>query len=804
MFRSLLLLPALLGLCGSVAASTIRGTVSGPENKPFEFAVVTLLSANDSSLVKGGVTDAAGAFSLENISGGSYLLTVSFTGYTKATHGPFTLSGDTDYVVPAIALLSTKEMNAVTIFSTAPLFQQKPGMLVMNVEGSPVRIAGTAWDLLYKVPGVFIDQNNNISLKGKSGVKVYIDDRPSYLSGDQLKTYLQSMSAEDISNIEIIYSPGAKYDAEGTAGILNLITKKGARQGLHGNVRLGYGIGLRPKYFSSGNFNYAKEKFNIYGSAALNQRYDVERVELSRRITYAGNTSSFGQHNTTYGTSPVYLARLGIDFFPNEKVKYGFRGEFAQFPHASFGDNTTQIQSTANDSNLTLHQQNYSTDHSGNYGWSAYLKYKFDTLGQELSFSSDFLTYFSNSKEKYNLHFIDASGAEVITPQFQRSSSDNSTTIFVFKSDYTLPFKEKYKLESGIKTSYVETDNALVFDLLHNNTWSNDTTRSNTFIYKEMINAAYVNFSADLGKLQVMAGLRAEQTLSDGNSPTTGERLKKEYAQLFPSFVVTHKISDKHSVTYSYSRRINRPDYQSLNPFVYYLDQYTYQVGNPFLQPEIAHESDITYSFRDALFVSAGYNLTLHSMTDVTHQIDSTGVTFQTQQNFDKFENMYVGLSFPVPIGEHFMMENQLNYYINRFKSFVYGSPVDNQSRSFNASTNLTLTLKGNWKIQAWGWYRSAMAYGIFDFRPIGGVGGGITKMMLDNRLMLNVSMYDIFRTNTFHTHIEFQGQHVDFKTIPESPSVYFGFRYSFGKTKAAKKSEYDGGAGDLQDRTKK
>ena len=178
MFRSLLLLPALLGLYGSVAASTIRGTVSGPENKPFEFAVVTLLSANDSSLVKGGVTDAAGAFSLENISGGSYLLTVSFTGYTKVSHGPFTLSGDTDYVVPAIALLANKEMNAVTIFSTAPLFQQKPGMLVMNVEGSPVRIAETAWDLLYKVPGVFIDQNNNISLKGKSGTTAPCRPKP--------------------------------------------------------------------------------------------------------------------------------------------------------------------------------------------------------------------------------------------------------------------------------------------------------------------------------------------------------------------------------------------------------------------------------------------------------------------------------------------------------------------------------------------------------------------------------------------------------------------------------------------------
>lgn len=785
-------------------AANVHGTVTGPDKKPVEFAVVTLLNTADSSLVKGDMTAADGTFSLEEIPADTYLLTVSFTGYSKLWNGPFVLTAEQDFALPELMLEPSKEMKEVTISAVRPLFEQKPGKLVMNVESSPIRIAGTAWDLLGKCPGVFIDQNSNITLKGKAGVQVYMDDRPTYLFGDGLKNYLQGIPASDIVKVEIISNPSAKYDAEGTAGILNLVTQKGSRQGLNASARLGYGYGERPKYYSGLNFNYAKSKFNLYGSLTVNQRYSLERVKLERAVPYDGVTSKFDQFNTMYHSDPVNIARAGIDFKPNDKITLGVRAEGFYAPDKTFGDNLTTITSTANDSSLALHQLNYMSERSANGGGGLNYRQEFDSLGRELTVSFDYLQFGNNNNEKYNLHFYDQSGTEAVAPSFQRSLSKTNVFIYAAKADYVHPFTDKINIETGVKSSYVKTDNTLNFDLLENNSWENDTTRSNQFIYTEQINAAYINGNASFKKLEVMVGLRMEQTISEGKSPTTGQELKRNYVQLFPNIAVTHKINEKNAISYTYSRRINRPNYENLNPFVFYLDQYTYQTGNPFLQPEIAHEGDITYSYLDAAYISVGFSKTKHAMQDVTQQIDSTGVTFQTTKNFNDVDGAYVSIGLPVPIGSWFLMENQFSYSGTRFRSDLFGTSVDTKSSFINASTNITFSLKNNWKIFTWGWYQSALTYGIFKIKPVGGTGFGFSKGLLNNKMQLNLSFMDILQTNGTRVTVDFQNQHVSLRSIPESPQLFFMVRYNFGNTKAAKKAEFENGADDLKNRTQK
>lgn len=788
----------------SLANGTIRGHVTDPEGKAVEFAVVTLLKAADSSLVKGAVTDNAGNFSFEEIPADTYYVSVSFTGFETRLQGPHMLSDGQTMGLDDIALSTSAAMKEVTIAAVKPLIEQKPGMMVLNVESSPVRISGTAWELLTKCPGVFIDQNSNISLRGKQGVQVYIDNRPTYLGGDALKNYLLGIPAAEIVKVEIISNPTARYDAEGTAGILNLITKKGARQGFNASARLAYTYGIMSKYYSGFSFNYAREKYNIYGNLSVNQRYDYNRIRIDRTVPYNGQTTIFSQYSKMIDNSPSNVGRFGIDFTPKENISYGFRVEGYYAPEKTYVDNNTEIGTQGNDSAFTLHQQNYLNMNSANGGGGVYYRQQFDSLGRELSVSADYLVFANRNDQKYNLHFYDMAGLESTAPSFQRSNSNTDINIYVLKADYTHPFKERYKFETGIKSSYVKTDNGLAFETMQQNTWVNDTGRSNQFIYKEDINAAYVNFSASFKKLEIMAGLRAEHTISDGNSPTTGQHLQRQYLQFFPSIFITHKINEKNAISYSYSRRINRPDYENLNPFVFYLDQYTYQSGNPFLQPEIAHNADVTYTYMDAAYLSVGFSRTRFAMQDVTRQIDSTGVTFQTTENFDNVDGMYIGLGIPVPIGEWFLMENNLSYSTSRFQSNLYGTEVNNFSAFYNLSTNLTFSLKKAWKIQVWSWYQSPLTYGIFELKSTSGTGCSVSKSLLDNKLNINLSAMDIFRKNGNRVNVDFQNQHLYLQEIPESPRFSLSVRYNFGNTKAARRSQFESGADDLKDRTGK
>lgn len=781
----------------------VTGRILDQDNKPLEFVVVTLLKAEDSTLVKGSVTDAEGKFSLENIAPGKFLLTASFTGFTKTWHGPFEVAGSS-VAIPDIQLTPAKEMETVTIAAARPLFTQRPGKLIMNVENSPVRITGTAWDLISKAPGVVVDPNNNITLRGKSGVRVFVDGKPTYLAGDQLKNYLDQISAADVISVEIISNPSAKYDAEGSGGILNIITRKGSRMGFNGTVRAGYGQSLYPKYEAGLTMNYAREKTNFYFKYDFFNQKHFTKSYITRNVPYNGVTTNFNQHSNMVMDPLGHRARIGMDVYGKNNMTWGVRFDGGLSSSTFSTTNSTVISSDASDTTSTLNQVNYNKELFRNGGANIYLKQPLDTNGKEISASVDYILYDTESNADFDLNYSDNFGNVTAGPEYQRSKSVSGITILVGQVDYTHPFGKKYRVETGIKSSYVETDNDLAFDLLNNSSgnWENDTTRSNRFIYKEQINALYATGSADYGKWQVEIGLRAEQTVSDGNSPTTGQQLKRDYIKLFPSIFVLQKINDKHSLNYSYSRRINRPDYGNLNPFVFYLDKYTYEVGNPFLQPEIADNADITYSFMDAVFFSVSGSRTKYAMTDVTKQIDSTGSTFKTTENLNTVENLSFGLSSPVPVAKWLMMETEFNVVYNRFASELYGTMIDNRNWMFNGSANLTFMLKGGWKAQAWGWYRSPATYGIFRSKSMGGVGASLSKNFLENKLQLSLTVTDIFRTNGMRASINFQNQDVYMEWTPDSRRVYLRVRYSFGNTKAARRDAAKSGADELKQRT--
>ena len=807
MKRSFLLAAALLSCIVASAFRTgfpISGRVTDAGQKPIPFAVISLLKSADSSLVKGTIGDDQGKYYFENIAEGKYLLQVNATGYSSVYHGPFDLAAGENLVIPDISLTIPKEMEAVEISAIRPLYTQKADMLIMNVENSPVRIIGTAWDLLSTAPGVVADMNGKLTLRGKSGVLVYMDGKNTFLGGDQLMNYLQGISAADIVSVQIISNPSAKYDAQGSAGILNLITKKGSQQGFNGAVRAGYGQAFYGKYEGGLNFNYAKEKFNIYGRYDFGDRNSLERAYINRNITYNGITTNYNQHSSTKGNSFTQAARLGVDFYAKHDITWGIRIDGRIAPDHSRAVNSTLISQANNDTTAELYQKNANDGKFINGALNLYFKQAYDTNGRELSASVDAISYGNNNLQAFNLNYYDQNGNELAPMEDQRSITTSDIRILVGQVDYSHPFSTKYKIETGVKSSYVETSNDLEFDVLNNAAWEYDTTRSNEFIYKETINAAYATGYADYGKLQVQAGLRAEQTISDGNSPTTGQHLRNSYVQLFPSVFILKKLAKNHALNFTYSRRVNRPGYENLNPFQFYLDKYTYEKGNPYLEPEIANNIELSYSFMEALFVTVGANKTAKAMTDVTYQVDSTGIGYKTTVNLNDVENLYFGFSTPIPIGKWFMAEIELNETYNHFTSKIPDLAFENESWSFSANSNFTFSLPKTWKIQTWVWYQSPNMYGIFKTKSMFGSGASVSKSFFNKQLSTTIAVYDAFHTTGMKANINYANQDVYLEFIPETPRVVLRARYTFGNSKANRKEQNKSGADELKNRTGK
>ncbi|MFN8713734.1 MAG: outer membrane beta-barrel protein [Bacteroidota bacterium] len=786
----------------TVNSAVIKGSVQTTDKQSAEFAVVTLLTVSDSSLVKGAVVAADGSFMIESVAPGNYFLTTSFTGYSKNWYGPFELAvGQTELVLPEIVLSLAAGMKEVTITAIQPLYVQKADMLIMNVENSPVKLSGTVFDLIQKVPGVTVNQNGVITMKGRSGVQVYVDGKPTYLAGDQLKQFLENMPAADVSKVEIITNPSSKYDAEGNSGIINIVTKKGSQQGFNGRVRAGAGYGRVLKETAGFTMNYGMPKANFYARYDFANWNSLDSTYIKRSVPYNNDVTLFEQNSAEKNTPFSHALTTGFDFKPNDANTFGIQLSTNQYYGSDLTDNITNITLQNQDSAFVLKQLNNNYDRNVNLRAGLWYNHVFDTTGREINISTDILGYRNYGHADFNSRFYGNSGSEIGSPFFQQNLAETDINIFVAQADYSHPIGKKYKIEAGIKSSFVETDNNLLFDIYQNGNWEKDTTRSNQFIYKEQINAGYAQGSADFGKTQIQVGLRVEQTTADGQSPTTGQNLKRTYTQLFPSAYLTHKFDDKNTINLSYNRRINRPDYENLNPFLYYLDQFTYRVGNPYLQPEIAHSVEATHSFMDFIFTTVGASRTFDGIMDVTDQNDSTGATFQTTTNLNEVTNAWANLGFGLPIGQVWMIESNVSCVYLDYQSDLFGSTLDNQSVMWNFYQQHTFSLPNEWRIQVSGFYQTGLLYGMFEVQSQGYLDIGVSKSFFNKKLNASLNASDILYTSNTRVRVNYQNQNVFLINKQESRRVMLRLSYNFGNAKAARKTQFKSASEDIQKR---
>ena len=410
------------------------------------------------------------------------------------------------------------------------------------------------------------------------------------------------------------------------------------------------------------------------------------------------------------------------------------------------------------------------------------VKHEFNDKGKELTFDADYSGFHNDGFQTFNTDYFGANN-QLTNNVLQRNTTPTYVNIYAAKVDFTLPLENKIKLETGLKTGFVKTDNDFLFEERIDQNWTVDKGKTNTFVYDELVNAAYINVGKQWEKWSVQAGLRAEHTYSKGNSVTLNKIVERNYLSLFPTFFLNQNISKDHSMRYSYSRRIDRPNYSQLNPFLFFLDPFTFEEGNPFLQPQFTDNLELTYTYKGSMSVSLGYSNTNDYINQVIQQDDATRTTKATQLNLDKFQNYSANISLPIPVTKWWMMINQVSLYYNRFEDDnLSGGQLNISQFAYNFYTSSTFTLPKDWTAEVNIWYNSPNIYGIIQVqKPQYAVNAGLSKSFWEKKGRLKFNVSDIFLTSFFNGKVDYQNIDMDIQSRWTSRKASVTFSYNFG-----------------------
>jgi iron complex outermembrane receptor protein len=784
----------------------VSGILQDEQGKPMDYATVSLLKAQDSTIVKGTLSTETGAYTFDHITKGSYIVKATVVGYEKAISQPIAVTdASSNLTVPVLKMKQgSHSLNTVTITASKPLIEHKFDRTIMNVENSALAAGNSAMEILERAPGVTVDKDDNISLKGKQGVTVMINDKLTYLSAAQLATLLRSTDGTTIQSIEIITNPSAKYDAAGNSGIINIKLKKNNQSGTNGSITLGAGAGTYGKDNGTLSLNHKEGNLNVFGSFSHDDNERFHQLDIKRIVTDSvGNKTYFNQLSYMPQTHHDNSYRFGADYDIGSKNTIGFLVNGYSNTEVDNNVNNTYIGTQPNVTNS--YQNTYSTINQTYKNFAVNLNDKLliDTNGQELNVDLDYSKFNNNSLAQYNTYFFNPDGSTMAPPVFLRNQTPSTINIKTAKLDYTLPINKTLKLETGIKLSDVKTDNNLQAQQQENGAYVNDTTLTNRFIYTEKIDAAYVNLNKSYKNTTVQAGLRAEYTSSTGDLVTTNQVVNRHYLDFFPSVFINHTVNDKNEFGLSYSRRIDRPGYDDLNPFVYYLDQYTYQKGNPFLNPQYTNNFELNYTWNKTINVSVGYSHTTDAITQVLLTDPVSKATYQTNLNLQSQNNYNISINSPYTITSWWTGNvNATAFYLGLKSDTLLGANFDRGKVAYQGQLTQTFQVAKSYKIELMSRYQSSLDYSVFLVKPQYSNDIGVSHSFDDKKANIKFSVSDIFNQLKNDVSSNYQSNDLNITQKNETRVARLTFTYNFGNSKI-KSREHQSGADDLKGRVK-
>ncbi|MGX5688440.1 TonB-dependent receptor domain-containing protein [Arcticibacter tournemirensis] len=785
LLRLLALLTIFLSESAYAQSLQVTGTVADQNKKPLDYATVALLRAKDSSMVKTALTDAKGEFQFSSLKEGGYLISVTSIGYKKAVTRQFTLSGNVRvfHVEPIRLEAESRNLKEVTVTVQKPFIERKADKLIVNVENSAVSVGSTALEVLQKAPGVSLDKDDNIALKGRQGVLVMIDGKQTYMSNADLANLLRNMQSNEIESIEIINNPSAKYEASGKSGIINIKLKKNKNFGTNGTLTAGAGYGKRYKSNAGLSLNNRNKDVNLFGNYNYSNNKRYQDMQIDRINSGTQRDTYFYQWGDSERKNQNNNFKVGIDYFINKNNTIGALVTGYINNGGELYDNSTIIGATpgrTDSSVVTMNDGNYKYR---NFSYNLNYKSVLDTNGQEFQVDLDYSNYNGSDNTLYdNMYYYSPSAANGVS-ELLRNKTPSDIHIYSVKADYTYPLKKGMKLEAGIKSSMVKTDNDFQFNRYLGSEWQNDPLRSNHFVYDENVNAAYLNFNTEINKTTIQAGLRAEQTNSKGNLVTTNYVVNRHYFNLFPSAVISHNFTDNNTLGLSYSRRINRPSYDALNPFEYYLDKYTYNQGNPFLKPEYTNAFELSYTFKKAYTAAIGYNITTDVITEVLLPNTEKEALYQTNQNLAKQISYNFTMSAPITFTKWWSSNNNVNVFYLGFRTpDLNGQKLDNGKTAFQIYSSQNFKIGKTTSLELNGNYQSSLIYGTLNIEPQYGIDLGISQSFYNKKANVKLAVNDAFNTQTQKISSAYPGLSYTLNQKHETQVVRLSLSYRFGK----------------------
>ncbi len=791
----------------------ISGSVLSPDKKPVESATVQLLKAPGNTLVKAAITDKNGNYSFEKIADGNYIISITATGFAKKQTATVSISATESTVnVPATELaVQSKSLEGVTVSAAKPFIEQKLDRTVVNVEASPTNAGATALEVLEKSPGVSVDNDGNISLKGKQGVIVMMDGKPTYLSPADLANVLRNLPASALDQIEIMTNPSAKYDAAGNSGVINIKTKKGKVKGSNGSVSLGNTTGLFRyngkeeltwKPTLSVNYNYKKNKVNFFGNFVYNYREGRSAMDITSRYYEDGKQlDSIAKVNTYFRfRNNNYTLKLGMDYSPNKRTTYGIVLNGFLFAGRPTPQTNTTFTTLDGDVFSRLNSKTENKLSWNNFSTNLNYKHNFDSV-TEITLDVDYSHYKNVSDQLLRTGFFDGNNNQTADSMFLKGHLPAEINIYSLKSDFNHTYKSGVKLEAGIKSSYVRSDNLVDYLRKMGGNWMPDA-RNNHFIYTENINAAYLNANKSFKKWDVQAGLRLENTNTKGVQTTNNSVVKRSYVSLFPSVFVSYNMNKKNTFTVSASRRLQRPNYQDLNPFTFFLDSLSYRQGNPYLTPQFSYNYELKHTYNNKLSTTLNYTMTTDVISQIVKRVRGTNnelVGFLTIDNIAKFSNMGIAVSSPVKFAKWWNANLYANVYRNHYQG-TYISTENSQNvvvdldmafTSFSFNINNSFTIGKGWTAELSGWYNYKNVQQLNLAMPMGQMNIGLAKNnLLKGKASLRLTARDPFGWQQYRASTRYGN--VDFSLVNRWDNRQYGvnFTYRFGKQQGPSKKK--------------
>ena len=755
------------------AASAI-GTLTGRlittlngKNNPVPFASIGLFRTRDSSSVTGGLTDEQGNFAISNLAPDVYYALVQSIGYAPKTIPRILITTDRKTVALGNVTLAqtTRQLAEVVVQGQKQAFEYALDRKIVNVDQLPIAQGGSAIDILQNVPSVTIDVDGALSLRGSANVIVLVDGKPSGLTGLDRQAVLDQIPASNIERVEIITNPSSRFDADGAAGIINIVLKKEQAKGFNGNVQVN--VGTRDKYNASVNANLRLNKLNLFGSYNFRDERRFSYRNSDRRNIFENDSTSYlVQNQNAVRRSTNSNLRLGFDYALTKQDNLTLSVLYR--PQYSF-DTEAEVFDTQRGNRQSLGQTrrtNAETEPQRGLDYAANYRHTFEKEGRRF-LTVDATTSSNTGTEYQDFNSITNLPDAYLTPGFQigqqRATNQQNNRVTVLQTDFTNPLRAKQKIEAGLKYTYRKLGADYQFTNLIGNEFVNNPLYTNNFVYTENTSAAYANFGNELKTFSYQVGLRTEYTTIGTDQRTTGKQNSQNYIYLFPSAFFNYNLGESNKVQLNYSRRINRPSARDLNPFVDLQDPLNIRFGNPLLQPELINSFEVSHLFTGKTTLVTSTLFFRQTNNDITRYqtLRPDGITEQTFLNLNKSENY--GLEFVVD--QELTRWWKVNGTATFFQRTITGnadtpSVLTRTNRSWNGRITSNFTPKRGTAIQLAVNYRSPFIIAQGTIQQFFNVDIGVKHDVMKGRGTLNLRVSDIFNTlqfqaNTFGDNFE-------------------------------------------------